>query len=68
MVTINESSPEERSVRVAMTTSRPTNGIETRISTLEEQQKEHTRFLNEQQQKISLLILKGSSIYLSSTI
>lgn len=68
MVTIDESSPEERSVRVAMTTSRPTNGIETRISTLEEQQKEHTRFLNEQQQKISLLILKGSSIYLSSTI
>lgn len=46
MVTIDESSPEERSVRVAMTTSRPTNGIETRISTLEEQQKEHTRFLN----------------------
>lgn len=34
MVTIDESSPEERSVRVAMTTSRPTNGIETRISTL----------------------------------
>lgn len=43
-----ESSLEEPAVRVALRTptSKPTNTIETRISTLEDQQKEHTRLLN----------------------
>lgn len=43
----SESSPVEPSVRVTVTTSNTTNASKTTISTLEEQQKEHTRLLNE---------------------